>query len=89
MCHAPDYAVTEVFAKGLHAALREGVPRWSELQLLSRTRATSLSECQDCALRQSCAGGCMGRAWGSFGAFLVAEDRCGQRRLVLSGQKKS
>lgn len=82
MCQADDYAVISVYQKGFRAALREGCDRWRELQKLSRRRVTELDECQQCSLLTRCAGGCMGRAWGSFGQFLVVEDRCQQRKAV-------
>ncbi|WP_020676764.1 radical SAM protein [Geopsychrobacter electrodiphilus] len=89
MCHAEEYSVLGLFEKGLDLALREGAPLWSRLQQLSQGRATALPACQNCSLRQSCAAGCMGRAWGSFGAFLATDDRCQQRQAVMSWKEKS
>ncbi|HEX9776735.1 MAG TPA: radical SAM protein [Geopsychrobacteraceae bacterium] len=89
LCHAEDYSVAGVFEKGLSAALLEAIPLWSALQAISQRRAAAIPECRDCALSESCAGGCMGRAWGSFGAFMVAEDRCRQRRMVADWKEKS
>ncbi len=89
MCHADSYAVDDVFSKGLEAALKEGLPLWSDLHQLSQDRVTSLPECQPCALRHTCGGGCMGRAWGSFGNFLTAEDRCRQRQAVSRWKEKT
>lgn len=89
LCHADDYSVSGVFEKGLSAALVEGIPHWLALQKLSLQRVGSIPECRNCVLRQSCAGGCMGRAWGSFGEFLVAEDRCQQRKTVWRWKEKS
>lgn len=83
LCHADQYSVTGVFAKGLYSALSEGLPLWSSLQQISRRRAAAIPECRSCPFLQSCAGGCMGRAWGSFGDFLVAEDRCRQKQTVM------
>lgn len=88
MCHADSYAVEDVFSKGLEAALREGLPLWSDLQQLSQARVTSLPECQLCVLRHTCGGGCMGRAWGSFNNFLVVEDRCRQRQAISCWKDK-
>lgn len=89
LCHVDDYSVVGVFEKGLSAALIEGIPLWSELQKISRQRAVSIPECQKCSLLKSCAGGCMGRTWGSFGEFLVVEDRCQQRKAVWRWKGKS
>ncbi len=89
MCHADDYAVFGVFEKGLVVALNEGIPLWSELQSISRQRTSALPECQACVLLKSCAGGCMGRAWGSFADFMRVEDRCRQRQVIASWKEKS
>lgn len=87
MCHADEYSVSGVFEKGLPVALNEGAPLWSELQEISTRRASAISKCQNCPLLKSCAGGCMGRAYGSFGDFLAAEDRCQQRITVAQWQQ--
>lgn len=89
MCHADGYGVDSVYEKGLAAALVAGGPLWSSLQEISRQRATTIAECQECPLLESCGGGCMGRAWGSFGDFLVAEDRCRQRQTVFRWKEKN
>ncbi len=89
LCHAEAYAVSAVYSKGLSAALQEGLPLWSSLQVISRQRSETIPECQACAFHQSCAGGCMGRAHGSFGDFLVAEDRCQQKKTVLQWKKNN
>lgn len=87
MCHADAYAVSDVFDRGLMPALQEGAERWGALQRLSRDRKTAIPSCQQCPLLEECAGGCMGRAWGNFSAFLVAEDRC-QQRLAIQRWKE-
>ena len=82
MCHADEYSVTEVFEKGLVAAFEEGSSLWSSLQRISCRRCDEIIECQDCPLKPFCAGGCMGRALGSSGKLLAADDRCEVRRAV-------
>ncbi|OGU16896.1 MAG: radical SAM protein [Geobacteraceae bacterium GWC2_53_11] len=82
MCHTDEYSVTGVFEKGLGAAFAEGVPLWSSLHRISRNRPDEIPECQDCSEKASCAGGCMGRAWGSCGNLLAADDRCQVRRAI-------
>ena len=82
LCHADEFSVTGVFEKGLVAAIAEGVPLWSSLLDLSRRRAHEIPECRDCPGKPFCAGGCMGRAWGSCGNLLAADDRCGTRRAI-------
>ncbi|MBK5275766.1 MAG: radical SAM protein [Desulfuromonadales bacterium] len=82
LCHADSYAVQGVFQKDLAAALAEGAPLWTELARISRERDNRLSACQHCPGRQICAGGCMGRAWGSCGDLLTPDDRCETRRAI-------
>lgn len=84
LCHAESYSVSRVFEKGLAAAFVEGLALWSKLQKLSCERPSLLAECQSCPFFKSCAGGCMGRAWESFASFAVPDDRCQQRKMVLS-----
>ena len=82
LCHTDEFSVDAVYEKGLEAALVEGVPLWTSLLGISLTRAESMSECHDCPGRELCAGGCMGRAWGSCGNLFAADDRCVARRAV-------
>ncbi len=82
LCHADDYAVTGVLDKNLADAFTEGARLWSSLLRISRSRAGAIPECRECPARQVCAGGCMGRAWGSCGDLMAADDRCGVRRSV-------
>jgi radical SAM protein with 4Fe4S-binding SPASM domain len=82
LCHADDYSVTGVFDKGVAAALVEGIPLWSVLLQISCSRSNAIPECLDCPGRSLCAGGCMGRAWGSCSSLLAADDRCKVRRAI-------
>lgn len=82
LCHAEPFSVTGVFQKGLAAACAEGAPMWAELVRLSRERGCSLSVCLSCAGREACSGGCMGRAWGSYGDLMAPDDRCEVRRAI-------
>lgn len=82
LCHTPQFSVTGVFEKGLTAAFTEGAPLWSSLRQTSSHRADTLAGCQDCPERQACAGGCMGRAWGSCGDLRAPDDRCQARRAI-------
>lgn len=82
LCHADEYSVTDVFEKGLIAALAEGAPIWSSLLRISHRRAGAHPECHDCPGKLCCAGGCMGRAWGSCGNLLAVDDRCDARRAI-------
>jgi radical SAM protein with 4Fe4S-binding SPASM domain len=82
LCHADEFAVSGVFEKKLTDVFAEGAPLWSSLLQVSRNRADALSECRDCPGRLVCAGGCMGRAWGSCGDLRAADDRCELRRTI-------
>ncbi len=82
LCHADAFAVSEVFTKGLADSFAEGASHWSSLLQISRSRADALAECRECPGRLRCAGGCMGRAWGSCGELLAADDRCELRRAI-------
>jgi len=82
MCHNDDYSVTGVFEKGLAAAFSEGASLWSSLQRISRCRADEIPECRNCPVKPFCGGGCMGRAWGSCGNLLAADDRCEVRQAI-------
>jgi radical SAM protein with 4Fe4S-binding SPASM domain len=91
LCHADEFAVTGVFDKGLVAAFTEGAPLWSSLLRTSHRRASTIAECRECPGQSNCAGGCMGRAWGSCGDFLAADDRCELRRKIYrrKGSRKT
>jgi radical SAM protein with 4Fe4S-binding SPASM domain len=82
LCHADEFAVSKVFEKGLASALIEGTPLWSSLARISRSRAAKNPACRKCLELETCAGGCMGRAWGSCGNLLAVDDRCEVRKTV-------
>ena len=82
LCHAPQFSVPGVFEKGLAVAFTEGAPLWSSLRQTSRSRTDALAGCLDCPERPACAGGCMGRAWGSCGDLQAPDDRCLARKAV-------
>lgn len=87
LCHTDEYAVPAVFEKSMSSAFAEGAPLWSSLQRISHSRAKTLDECRDCPGEDSCAGGCMGRAWGSCGDFLTVDDRCELRKSIYGRNK--
>lgn len=82
MFHADQFAVSGVFGKNLASAFVEGAPLWSSLMKTSLCRAEANPDCRECPGRFVCAGGCMGRAWGSCGDLLAADDRCQLRRAI-------
>lgn len=81
-CHNDEFSVTGVYEKGLDRALAEGIPLWTSLLRISRSRSEAIPECRNCPGQLLCAGGCMGRAWGSCGNLLAADDRCEVRRAI-------
>jgi len=87
LCHADAFAIAGVFEKNLADAFAEGAPLWSSLLHISRNRADALAECRDCPGHLVCAGGCMGRAWGSCGDLRAADDRCELRRTIYRRQQ--
>jgi len=89
MCHVDDFSVSGVGAKGLAASLIEGAPLWASLARLSRQRSEANSACRECPWALLCAGGCMGRAWGSCGNLLAADDRCSLRRAIYRHDSSS
>ena len=86
LCHADGFSVSGVFEKSLANAFAEGAPLWATLLRMSRCRTAAIQECQECPGRQTCAGGCMGRAWGSRGDLMAADDRCDLRRTIYQRQ---
>jgi radical SAM protein with 4Fe4S-binding SPASM domain len=87
LCHADEFAVSGVFDKGLAYAFTEGATLWSSLLKTSHCRVDSIAECRECPGVSECAGGCMGRAWGSCGDFMAADDRCELRRTIYQRKK--
>jgi len=85
LCHADPYSVMDLFEKSLDEAFAEGAPLWAKLLKVSDTRKDEIARCQACSERLTCGGGCLGRAWGSFGDILAADDRCELRRAVRPG----
>ena len=88
LCHTDDFAVTDVYSKSLVSAFAEGAPLWASLLRTSHRRAEAIAECSECPGQSSCAGGCMGRAWGSSGDLMAADDRCELRRAVYKRKKQ-
>lgn len=87
LCHTDEFSISGVFEKGLIAALAWGAPVWADLMRISSCRADRLSSCRECPGRDRCAGGCMGRAWGSRRILMSEDDRCASRRAIYSRKK--
>jgi radical SAM protein with 4Fe4S-binding SPASM domain len=88
LCHADPYAVTGLFEKSLGEAFAEGAPLWSGLLQASNCRSEEIAQCRECPEHLTCAGGCLGRAWGSCGDIMAPDDRCEVRRAVRKSLKE-
>jgi radical SAM protein with 4Fe4S-binding SPASM domain len=82
LCHNDTFAVAGAFERPLVEVFCEGVGRWAAMQQLASRRAEIIPACRVCPEKAMCAGGCVGRAWGSCGDLLAVEDRCAVRRLM-------
>jgi len=82
LCHADPYSVAGLFEKALVDAFAEGAPLWSKLLQASHCRPDEIEQCRECSERLTCAGGCLGRAWGNCGDIMAPDDRCELRRAV-------
>jgi len=82
LCHHDDFAVADVYDRSLAEALLEGVSRWSALQACASQRAEAIPRCAVCPEKPLCAGGCVGRAWGSCADLMAPDDRCEIRRQI-------
>lgn len=82
LLHADDFAVSGVFEKDLAAAFEEGIPLWVSLREIRRRRPEAIEKCRQCPEKSVCAGGCMGRAWGSTSDLWATDDRCDLRRAL-------
>ncbi len=83
-----DLAVDNVHEEGLNNVIIKGIDKWSRLPEIDKKRSGILAECQECAGREHCRGGCMGRAWAVSGDAMSVEDRCELRREVYYFDKK-
>jgi len=88
---AQTEAIKEVVAGQLAEAMKQqkiSKNKRSTLLKTSHRRSESIQECRDCPGQSDCAGGCMGRAWGSRGDLLAADDRCELRRSIYKRKKR-
>lgn len=76
------YASESIYTRPLDLVIRETLPKWAEIPILSRQRPNRLNSCSRCANKNHCGGGCMGRAATSSGELMAPEDRCALRKAV-------
>jgi len=84
LCHAQPYSVGGVLEGGVAEGIVRGAPLWSELLAASRRRSSEIAACRECSEGMKCAGGCLGRAWGSYGDVMAPDDRCEVRRALAA-----
>ena len=88
MLQADEFTLHGVHERPLADAFPEVLPVWAELLAMSRRRLVELNSCRECAGRQHCAGGCMGRALMACGDAMTVEDRCSLRKTVYQFSRK-
>jgi radical SAM protein with 4Fe4S-binding SPASM domain len=84
LCHLDQFAIHGVYRRSFEDVMSEGLHLWPELQALANRRVEQIPECHSCTEKALCAGGCIGRAWGSCADMLAPDDRCEVRRLIGS-----
>jgi radical SAM protein with 4Fe4S-binding SPASM domain len=77
-----NLAEENVHNEGLYNVILKGLEKWSRLPLLDMERSELLVKCRNCAGREHCRGGCLGRAFAVNGDVMTVEDRCDLRREV-------
>ena len=82
-----DLAVDNVHEEGMQKGILKGLEKWSHLPGLDKERSELLVKCQNCAGREHCRGGCIGRARAANGDAMSVEDRCGLRQEVYYWEK--
>jgi radical SAM protein with 4Fe4S-binding SPASM domain len=75
-------ASSSVYARPMRLVIKESLSKWSDISILSRNRQNTIKSCRQCADKQHCGGGCMGRAATVQGEFMAPEDRCALRKAV-------
>ena len=72
-----------VYVRPMRMVIKESLSKWSEISILSRNRQNTIKSCRECADKQHCGGGCMGRAATVQGELMAPEDRCALRKAVF------
>jgi radical SAM protein with 4Fe4S-binding SPASM domain len=78
-----QFASGSVYARPLRMVIKESLSKWSKISILSRNRQNTIKSCRECADKQHCGGGCMGRAATVQGELMAPEDRCALRKAVF------
>jgi radical SAM protein with 4Fe4S-binding SPASM domain len=83
------FASSSTHTRPLHAVIKDSLSKWREIPILSRNRQNTVKSCLQCADKQHCGGGCMGRAATLQGELMAPEDRCALRKAVFRWQMPS
>ena len=78
-----QFASNSVYDRPMRLVIEESLSKWSDISILSRTRQNTIKSCRQCADKQHCGGGCMGRAATVQGELMAPEDRCALRKAVF------
>ena len=76
------FASNSIYSRPMHLVIEESLSKWGRIPILSRKRQNTVKSCLQCADKQHCGGGCMGRAATVQGELMAPEDRCSLRKAV-------
>jgi radical SAM protein with 4Fe4S-binding SPASM domain len=77
------FAFGSVYDRTMKTVVRDALSKWREIPIMSRKRQNTVKSCLQCADKQHCGGGCMGRAATVKGELMSPEDRCELRKAVF------
>ena len=77
------FASSSIYARPMREVIKASLSNWREIVFLSRKRQNAVKLCRQCADKQQCGGGCMGRAATVRGNLMAPEDRCALRKAVF------
>jgi radical SAM protein with 4Fe4S-binding SPASM domain len=77
------FASSSIYSRPMQTVIKEALSSWSDISILSRKRQNTIKSCMQCADKQHCGGGCMGRSAAVYGDLMVPEDRCALRKAVF------
>jgi radical SAM protein with 4Fe4S-binding SPASM domain len=76
------FASSSIYSRPMHLVFEASLSKWRRIPILSRERQNTVKSCLQCADKQHCGGGCMGRAATVQGELMAPEDRCLLRKAV-------
>jgi radical SAM protein with 4Fe4S-binding SPASM domain len=84
-----QFASSSIYSRPMNVVIKESLSKWSDISILSRNRQNTIKSCRQCADKQHCGGGCMGRAATVQGELMAPEDRCALRKAVFRWEMPS